>query len=83
MSKVCRPGVVAPMSLFFAVAAVAIAGPGSVTGCFVGAVLIGLSQAYAAPWDPRLAQAAPLVVMALVLILRPAGLLARHAVPAP
>jgi len=64
-------------------AAVAIAGPGSVTGCFVGAVLIGLSQAYAAPWDPRLAQAAPLVVMALVLILRPAGLLARHAVPAP
>lgn len=58
-------------------AAVLLGGAGSVTGCLLGALMIGLTQAYAVAWDPRLDLAAPLVLLVLVLIWRPAGLLAR------
>jgi branched-chain amino acid transport system permease protein len=52
-----------------------IGGLGSVTGCFIGALLMALTANYAGFLAPKLALVSHLVLMLAVLLWRPAGLL--------
>jgi branched-chain amino acid transport system permease protein len=60
--------------------AVVIGGMGSYMGAFVGALLVGLARAFgdqlvlSAHMSPSIARASTVLIMALVLLLRPAGL---------
>ncbi|GGN02926.1 hypothetical protein GCM10007092_16640 [Thermus composti] len=56
---------------------VVIGGLGSVWGALLGAVLIGLLQAFGILFLPEMAMVFPFALMALVLLLRPWGLLGR------
>uniref|UniRef100_A0A7V4ANH3 Branched-chain amino acid ABC transporter permease n=2 Tax=Bacteria TaxID=2 RepID=A0A7V4ANH3_9DEIN len=56
---------------------VVIGGLGSVWGALLGAVLIGLLQAFGILLFPEMAMAFPFALMVLVLLLRPWGLLGR------
>ena len=53
---------------------VIIGGLGSVGGCFVGAVLVGLLTNYVGFLAPKLALGSNIVLMAAVLLWRPRGL---------
>lgn len=53
---------------------VIIGGLGSVTGCFVGAVLVGLVANYVGFLSPRLALGSNILLMVAVLLWRPRGL---------
>jgi branched-chain amino acid transport system permease protein len=57
---------------------VIIGGLGSVTGCFLAALMIGLTQNYTAYVEPKLALVSTIVILVLVLLWRPAGMLARQ-----
>lgn len=54
---------------------VVIGGPGSLKGAALGALLIGLTETFGQVLMPTLASAIIYIVMALVLLLRPAGLI--------
>jgi branched-chain amino acid transport system permease protein len=54
---------------------VIIGGLGSVTGCLLGAVLVGLTTNYVAFLAPKLALGSNIALMVLVLLWRPRGLL--------
>ena len=59
---------------------VVVGGPGRLSGAFCGALLIGMAQTFGAVLIPEFASFMIYAVMALVLVLRPGGLLpARHA----
>ena len=62
---------------------VVVGGLGSVTGAFWAALLIGLLHAFGTWWLPQSTLVLIFVVMAVVLILRPHGLLGRAHVPQP
>jgi len=51
-----------------------IGGLGSVGGCFIGAILVGLTSNYVAFLAPKLALGSNILLMALVLLWRPRGL---------
>jgi branched-chain amino acid transport system permease protein len=51
-----------------------IGGLGSVGGCFIGALLVGLTSNYTAFLAPKLALGSSILLMALVLLWRPRGL---------
>jgi branched-chain amino acid transport system permease protein len=51
-----------------------IGGLGSVVGCFVGALLVGLATNYTGFLAPKLALGANILLMVLVLLWRPRGL---------
>jgi branched-chain amino acid transport system permease protein len=53
---------------------VIIGGLGSVTGCFAGAVLVGLVTNYVGFLAPKLALGSTIALMALILLWRPRGL---------
>ena len=53
---------------------VIIGGLGSVEGCFIGAILVGLTQNYIGYLAPKLALGSNILLMALVLLWRPEGL---------
>ncbi|MFB6360354.1 MAG: branched-chain amino acid ABC transporter permease [Halobacteriales archaeon] len=57
-----------------AFAVVVIGGLGSFRGAVVGAILVGLLEAYLALLAPAIAELSVFVMMAVVLLLRPAGL---------
>lgn len=57
---------------------VIIGGLGSVTGCFLAALMIGLVQNYTAFVEPKLALVSTIALLVLVLLWRPAGMLARQ-----
>lgn len=59
------------------VVTVMIGGLGSVTGCFLAALVIGLAQGYTAFFDPGLVLVSAIALLVLVLLWRPAGILAR------
>lgn len=63
------------MVLVFVV--VIIGGLGSVTGCFLGAMMIGLVQNYTAFVEPKLALVSTITVLVLVLLWRPTGMMSR------
>jgi len=51
-----------------------IGGLGSVGGCFIGAILVGLTSNYVAFLSPKLALGSNLLLMVLILMWRPRGL---------
>ena len=63
--------------LLYAMVVVIIGGLGSIQGAAVGAVLIGLIDAFAKVWVPDLSYFTIFAPMALVLVLRPNGLFGR------
>jgi|SRR5690625_390358 len=65
--------------LLYALVVIIIGGLGSIKGAAVGSVLIGLIDAFAKAWIPELAYFTIFLPMALVLVLRPAGLFGRVA----
>lgn len=52
-----------------------IGGLGSVSGCFIGAILVGLTSNYVGFLAPRLALGSNILLMALILMWQPRGLL--------
>jgi branched-chain amino acid transport system permease protein len=56
---------------------VVIGGIGSIKGAFVGALLIGLADAFGKVFLPQFASAIVYALMASVLVLRPGGLFGR------
>jgi branched-chain amino acid transport system permease protein len=60
------------MVLIFIV--IIIGGLGSVGGCFVGALLVGLTQNYIGFLEPKVALGSNILLMAAVLLWRPQGL---------
>jgi branched-chain amino acid transport system permease protein len=71
-----RPGADVEI-LLFALVVVIVGGLGSVAGAALGSVLIGLIDAFSKMWFPELSYFAVFLPMALILILRPQGLLGR------
>ena len=71
-----RPGADTDI-LLFALVVVIVGGLGSVAGAAVGSVLIGLIDAFSRVWLPELASFAVFAPMAIILVLRPAGLFGR------
>jgi branched-chain amino acid transport system permease protein len=58
---------------------VVVGGPGRLSGAFLGALLIGMADTFGAALIPDVSSFLIYGVMALVLLLRPGGLLpARH-----
>jgi branched-chain amino acid transport system permease protein len=60
------------MVLIFIV--IIIGGLGSVTGCFVGALLVGLLANYVGYLAPKVALGSNILLMVLILLWRPQGL---------
>ena len=65
-------------NLIFALIVVIIGGLGSVTGSFLGALIVGLSFNYVAFLWPKLALGVNILIMATVLLIRPRGLLGKE-----
>lgn len=64
--------------LIFALIVVIIGGMGSVSGSFVGAVIVGLSFNYVAYLVPKMALGVNFMIMALILLIRPKGLFGKE-----
>ncbi|MBU2630364.1 MAG: branched-chain amino acid ABC transporter permease, partial [Proteobacteria bacterium] len=60
--------------LIFALIVVIIGGMGSITGSFVGAIIVGLSFNYVAFLVPKMALGVNFMIMAVILLIRPKGL---------
>src|SRR5690606_28829863 len=73
-----RPGIQNDV-LLYALVVIIIGGLGSIKGAAVGAMLIGLIDAFAKAWIPEFAYFTIFAPMALVLVLRPTGLFGRTA----
>ena len=71
-----RPGADTEI-LLFALVVVIVGGLGSIGGAALGSVLIGLLDAFSRVWLPELSYFAIFAPMAIILVLRPAGLLGR------
>jgi branched-chain amino acid transport system permease protein len=65
--------------LLYALVVVIVGGLGSVPGAAVGSIVIGLADAYSRTWLPELSTFAVFAPMAIILVLRPAGLMGRGA----
>ncbi len=64
--------------LIFALIVVIIGGMGSVTGSFVGAIIVGLSFNYVAFLVPKMALGVNFMIMAVILLIRPKGLFGKE-----
>jgi len=73
-----RPGADTDI-LLFALVVVIVGGLGSVPGAAIGSILIGVLDAFAKIWIPELSIFAVFLPMAVVLVLRPRGLMGRSA----
>jgi branched-chain amino acid transport system permease protein len=71
-----RPGADTDI-LLFALVVVVIGGLGSLQGAAVGSALIGLVDAFSKVWVPELSYFAVFAPMAIILMVRPAGLFTR------
>ncbi len=65
-------------NIIFAMIVVIIGGLGSVTGSFLGALIVGLSFNYVAFLLPKLALGVNILIMAIILLIRPWGLLGKE-----
>ena len=65
-------------NLIFALIIVIIGGFGSVTGSFLGAIMVGLAFNYVAFLLPKLALGVNILIMAIILLIRPAGLMGQE-----
>lgn len=61
-------------NLIFALIIVIIGGMGSVTGSFLGAIMVGLAFNYVAFLVPKLALGVNIMLMAIILLIKPTGL---------
>jgi branched-chain amino acid transport system permease protein len=61
-----------------AFAVVVIGGMGSIVGCFLASLLVGLLTAAGTVFLPQISLALVFIVMAIVLVLRPKGFLGKH-----
>ncbi len=57
---------------------VVIGGLGSFPGAFVGAIILGLMDAYGTQFFPNLHMALPFILLAIILLIRPRGLFGRE-----
>ena len=64
-------------NLIFALIVVIIGGMGSITGSFLGAIMVGLAFNYVAFLLPKLALGVNILIMAVILLIRPRGLMGR------
>ncbi len=64
-------------TLIFALIVVIIGGMGSVSGSFIGALMVGLAFNYVAFLIPKLALGVNIMIMAIILLIRPNGLMGR------
>ncbi len=64
-------------NLIFALIVVIIGGMGSVTGSFLGALMVGLAFNYVAFLVPKVALGVNIMIMAIILLIRPKGLMGR------
>jgi branched-chain amino acid transport system permease protein len=64
-------------NFIYALMVVVIGGLGSVTGSFLGALILGLAFNYVAFLLPKLALGVNILIMATILLIRPAGLMGR------
>lgn len=65
-------------NLIFALIIVIIGGMGSVSGSFLGAMMVGLAFNYVAFLVPKLALGVNIMLMAVILLIRPKGLLGQY-----
>lgn len=65
-------------NIIFAMIVVIIGGLGSVTGSFVGALIVGLSFNYIAFLLPKLALCVNILIMTIILLIRPWGLFGKE-----
>ena len=65
-------------NIIFAIIVVIIGGLGSVTGSFLGALIVGLSFNYVAFLLPKLALGINILIMAIILLIRPWGLFGKE-----
>jgi branched-chain amino acid transport system permease protein len=65
-------------NLIFALIIVIIGGMGSVTGSFLGAIMVGLAFNYVAFLVPKLALGVNIMIMAVILLIRPTGLFGQN-----
>ncbi len=65
-------------NLIFALIVVIIGGMGSVTGSFLSAMMVGLAFNYVAFLMPKLALGVNILIMAIILLIRPWGLLGKE-----
>jgi branched-chain amino acid transport system permease protein len=65
-------------NIIFAMIVVIIGGLGSVTGSFLGAIIVGLSFNYVSFLLPKVALGVNILIMATILLIRPRGLLGRE-----
>jgi branched-chain amino acid transport system permease protein len=65
-------------NLIFAIIVVVIGGMGSITGSFLGALIVGLSFNYVAFLSPKMALGVNILIMAIVLLIRPRGLMGKQ-----
>lgn len=65
-------------NIIFAMIVVIIGGLGSVTGSFLGAMIVGLTFNYVSYLLPKLALGVNILIMATVLLIRPWGLMGRE-----
>ncbi len=65
-------------NLIFALIVVIIGGMGSVTGSFLGALMVGLAFNYVAFLVPKVALGVNILIMAIILLIRPRGLMGRN-----
>lgn len=63
--------------LILAFVVVIVGGTGSLTGAIVGSLAIGLADTFGKVWFPELANVTVFLPMAVILVLRPAGLFGR------
>jgi branched-chain amino acid transport system permease protein len=66
-------------NIIFAMIVVIIGGLGSVTGSFLGAIIVGLSFNYISFLWPKLALGVNILIMATILLIRPSGLFGKDA----
>ena len=66
-------------NIIFAMIVVIIGGLGSVTGSFLGAIIVGLSFNYISFLLPKLALGVNILIMATILLIRPSGLFGKDA----
>ena len=66
------------LATVFALIVVIIGGMGSVTGSFVGAIIVGLSFNYVAFLVPKMALGVNFMIMAVILSIRPTGLFGKE-----
>jgi branched-chain amino acid transport system permease protein len=69
-----RPGADTDI-LLFALVVVIVGGLGSVAGAALGSILIGLTDAFSRAWFPELSSFAVFAPMAILLVIRPRGLM--------